>query len=246
MAAYSPAPSASSSSSSSSSSASPPSSPSLPLNDDDVARLKWRGVPSSESFQDEVLRALIVNHQQGHKPNHHPTCLKSAKAMLCGLCRAKLPAVECPTTSVGLIYGCPEHGRASDDVAGEASSSSSDVLRVYQVQYEERKCPDCDLQTGLLGLTISLRRDAASAWIAQFNQSISVCFGCNNNCQYVKNSLVSLYAGMYGTKPLVKTQNPWTLRCQMYFEHWLGSKTTPPCSAKLARTLTISGRGCAC
>jgi hypothetical protein len=61
-------------------------------------------------------------------------------------------------------------------------------------------CLECGKPHEVVSLSLALKRDTVSTWISQYSLAIGTCFGCNNNCQYVKNSLVSLYAGMYGTK----------------------------------------------
>ncbi len=63
-----------------------------------------------------------------------------------------------------------------------------------------RMCQECGKLQEVVSLSLALKRDAVSTWISQYSPSIGACFGCNNNCKHVKNSLVSLYAGMYGTK----------------------------------------------
>ena len=65
---------------------------------------------------------------------------------------------------------------------------------------EENYCSTCFAEQAPVSLRIAMKRDPCSAWISDYNLLIGSCFGSNHNIQYVLNCLISLYAGMYGTK----------------------------------------------
>jgi len=88
--------------------------PEVPTTNEEVAALKWRGVPHGDDPVSALRRCIILANSQSHKPSHHPTCLKSQKAKQSGLCRGKLPAVACPACVVEFILGCPDHPDAVD------------------------------------------------------------------------------------------------------------------------------------
>ena len=88
--------------------------PEVPTTNEEVAALKWRGVPHGDDPVSALRRCIILVNSQSHKPSHHPTCLKSQKAKQSGLCRGKLPAVACPACAVEFILGCPDHPDAVD------------------------------------------------------------------------------------------------------------------------------------
>ena len=258
--------------------------PDVPATNEEVASLKWRGVPLGNDAASALRRCIVLTHSQSHKPSHHPTCLKSLKAKKSGLCRGKLPASNCPACAVEFVLGCPDHpdvelqeqpeeqtserkafisaliqhlshtqdpaalrcalqhqlsGAPVASAAGPEGVSSSpaaaafdfcphvhmslvldivkEVLafpddtatswiillnRMLEINSAPRSqmCVECGNPHEVISLSLALRRDAVSTWISQYSPTIGACFGCNNNCQYVKNPLVSLYAGMYGTK----------------------------------------------
>ena len=170
----------------------------LPSSREELVQLKWNGMPfkrygddSKEGRLHALLGCLIGGAQQSHKPTHHATCLKSRKATLSGCCRANSPACSNEDTKVEPVYACSSHPDASPSETKEGQDGSCDAPRL---------CSECSSPMKIVSFKISLRRDPASTWVAAYNVTLGDCCGCNCNVQYCKNCIVSLYAGMYGTK----------------------------------------------